>query len=53
MSIEEYIMYENEKSYIKAKRKDSTTKIDDNLTKNFFCFKSQDKELSKNYIKTK
>ena len=46
-------MYKNENSYIDAKRKNSTTKIDDDSTKNFLCFKSQEKKLSKNYIKTK
>ena len=46
-------MYENEDSYIDAKRKNSITKIDDDSTKNFLCFKSQKKKLSKNYIKTR
>ena len=53
VSVKEYIMYENENSYIDAKRKNSTTKIDDDSTKSPFCFKSQKKKLSKNYIKTK
>ena len=46
-------MYENENSYIKTKRKNSKTIINDELTKKIFCFKSQKKKLSKNYIKTK
>ena len=46
-------MYENENFYIDAKRKNSTTKIDDDSTKKIFCFKSQKEKLSKNYIKTK
>ena len=53
VSVKKYIMYENENSYIDAKRKDSTTKIDDDSTRNLLCFKSQKKKLSKNYIKTK
>ena len=46
-------MYKNENSYIEAERKNSTTKIDDNSTKDSFCFKLQKEKLSKNYIKTK
>ena len=53
VSIKKYIMDENENSYIEAERKNSTTEIDDDSTKKFFCFKSQEKKLSKNYIKTK
>ena len=51
--IEKYIMYENENSYIETKRKNSTTKIDDNSTKNLFCFKSQKEKLSKKLHKNK
>ena len=46
-------MYENENSYIETKRKNLTTKIDDDSTKKIFCFKLQKKKLSKNYTKTK
>ena len=45
-------MYKNENSYIETKRKNSTTKIDDNSIINLFCFKSQ-KKSSKKYIKIK
>ena len=51
--MKKYIMYENEDSYIDAKRKNSTTKIDDDSTKNLLCFKLQKEKLSKNDKKTK
>ena len=47
--IKSYVMYENKKQHITINKKNPRTKIDDEFTRRFFCWKSQKAELKKNF----